>query len=67
MAPAVQAHAQPATKDPEHVSIGSSASHLPADMREIINDRQDKDARVCIEHNHRRCLEAWNTDARQAG
>jgi hypothetical protein len=41
-------------------------SHPPADTSEIINDRQAKDARIRIERNYHRCLEARNTDAREA-
>jgi hypothetical protein len=44
--PALQALVHPAAKEPEHVSIGSSASQPPWDAHEIINDRQAKEAHV---------------------
>jgi hypothetical protein len=37
------------------------------DAHEIINDRQAEDARVRVERNHNRRLEAQNEDAQKAG
>jgi hypothetical protein len=48
LAPDPQQPAQPAAGAPEHVSVGSSSSCLPRNARDIINERQIMDARVCI-------------------